>query len=135
MAEFIHKINDNDTLYRGYLEHKLTGTVSNVRLATTLGRGPFGLDTDLEHPIPGFECYVCRAVYEKTIKTRQSLSTSIYQCPPPAKTNDWYSLWQNGKCQVKVFREFVAKGVNFTKGQFEREWLKYFKHDNCDLNW
>ncbi|RZB94455.1 alpha-(1,3)-fucosyltransferase 10 [Asbolus verrucosus] len=107
LAEFLNKINKNDSLYEKFRKHKY-GEIENGFLKNALAKGPFGMTTNRDHPIPAFECFVCQMVYEG-VKTREA--KSVYDCPRPNPRNSWEHHWRFGDCQSKALVNSVKNNV------------------------
>ncbi|KAJ3658097.1 hypothetical protein Zmor_009856 [Zophobas morio] len=104
LANYIHKINANDTLYETFLEHK-SGKVENNFLKSTLRKGRFGVDSDQDDLIPAFECFVCQQIHEGVTKRG---SKSVYDCIEPKEGNSWEYFWQSGDCQSRALVDSVV---------------------------
>uniref|UniRef100_A0A6P7FLX8 Fucosyltransferase n=1 Tax=Diabrotica virgifera virgifera TaxID=50390 RepID=A0A6P7FLX8_DIAVI len=126
LADFIKKVNANDTLYSSFLEHKLSQKISNERLKNEILS---------EHPIPEFECYVCTQIHEnRNFKTR---NMNVYDCPKPVprdtEKNTWDQHWDIGRCQSKALKMLVGKNEPFSEEVFEETWKNLYYNKNCYL--
>ncbi|UJR23117.1 hypothetical protein I4U23_026138 [Adineta vaga] len=133
LADYLHQLNKNDTLYDFYRQFKFTRTISNkTLLARTMSERTWGIHNDRIRGnfINKFECTVCERVH----KTRQDSAIKYqakfedYGCPPPTtfdetaqrveRSGNWYRTYEFTHCQVEVFDEWIKQGnYNFTEKQ------------------
>lgn len=137
MANYIHEVNTNDTLYQLFLEHKLAkNKISNKDFINVFERNI--VTHDYEHLIPAFACYVCDMMLNGRGFAAQK-HNSVYNCPVKqavgSDASSWESHWKMGACEIKAFRHFTEKLriSNFTEAMFANQTIKYFIADNCDL--
>lgn len=107
LAKYIKKVNQDDTLYKTFLEHK-SGKIENTFLKELLSKGPFGIITNQENLISAFECFVCEQIHKGVKKVR---SNDVYKCQRPKKGNSWEYFWEFGDCQSRALVNFVEAGV------------------------
>ncbi|KAJ8946120.1 hypothetical protein NQ318_013170 [Aromia moschata] len=125
VAEKIKMINEDDTTYESFLDHKLKLTVSNELLKKSIL---------YDHPIATFECSVCKEVYEgghyKYTKRRQN----IYNCPKPKvlrTENTWNQHWELGKCQSKALNLLIGRNEPYSPELFDITWKTFLNERNC----
>lgn len=129
LAEYVHKVNKNDSLYETFLLHKLNKNgITNTNLKAAFLKQK---QNNFENPIQGFLCYVC----ENNEKFKYS-TQKIYECPEwqsLTEENPWESHWKMGKCEIKAFKYLTEKLklTNFTKRMFEDQRMKYFIDNDC----
>lgn len=122
VGELINKINQNDTLYESYLEHKLYSKISNSKLYREILQ---------DHPVPSFECYVCERIHQEE-KYKKKPSQNVYKCSKPSTKdhNTWYQHWDIGKCQAKALAYLMEKKVPYSEEEFEEVWREFCYYDH-----
>lgn len=145
LADYLHKLNENNDLYNQHLEHKLAADfenqITNKNLIESMKNRQWGINNDfvkgnfIEH----FECFLCKKIHETPLEPSMVNGTH-YSCPKPRSpltrkpnnTNWWLDQWASGKCEAKIIREFVEQNVhNYTHDYFYNKFLKYFKANLC----
>ncbi|KAK5643436.1 hypothetical protein RI129_007281 [Pyrocoelia pectoralis] len=135
LANYLKYINSNDRLYETYMAHKLSGYIENQLLKDMFKKGSYGIDKNRDFPVPAFECFVCKTVYERSYSTSNK---SVYNCEKPksndpGKENSWISHWKYGKCQAKTLFYFIKSlnVSNYTKEIFNKQIEFYLNNDYC----
>lgn len=145
LADYLHKLNENDDLYNEYLQHKLGGEakkqITNKNLIESMENRQWGINNDfikgnfIEH----FECFVCKKIHKKPLES-STVNITHYNCPKPRSpltrkpnnTNWWLDQWSTGKCEAKIIREIVEQNVhNYTDDYFYNKLFKYFHSNLC----
>lgn len=110
LAEFLKKLDTNDTEYLKYLEFKKKGGVTNERLLDHMEHRPWGIVNGGSSFINGFTCYVCDRLHENLKRQKTGLSTIkhvanqdhfgcprpvLFHYPPPKGTENWErEVWE-----------------------------------------
>ncbi|XP_023029106.2 alpha-(1,3)-fucosyltransferase 10 isoform X1 [Leptinotarsa decemlineata] len=125
VANFINILNKNDTLYESFLGHKLSGRITNSLLEENVLS---------QHPITGFECYVCKRVHENNFEVEHP-KRNVYKCPKPIPQSDeentWNQHWDIGKCQSKALELLLQKGKPYSNDEFEQLWKTFLQERTC----
>lgn len=130
VANYVRSLNENDTLYNEYMEHKLTGKITNLNLLNYFKTGHYGTNTNHDNTVEAFECYVC-----DNHTKRKLIDKNIYNCLEPEVNNSWYYHWKMGKCQAKILNRLINQfGVsNITKETNEKLMMEYvLQNTNCN---
>ncbi|XP_060530322.1 alpha-(1,3)-fucosyltransferase 10 [Cylas formicarius] len=132
LANFIAKVNDNNTLYNALLEHKINGKITNNFLKNNII-----LDSsNSHHSITNFECFICKTIHEMIRETNKNpqkqRKQNIYKCDRPSgKMNTWDQHWDIGKCQAKALKFFLDKNVPYSSDEFDAQWKLFWNQGNC----
>lgn len=139
LAQYILFLNDNDSEYIKYLEHKYnTGApISNNQLIGLINERIY---FDL---IENFECLMCHVTDRGgTIKFANHLhygcKDSVLNYPRMLeniqKDENW-DLWEHsfrqGKCEAYVIRNLIMKNVTYTNEQFITALMKALTEGYC----
>lgn len=118
LADYLHKLLRNDSLYEAHLTHKIHAEITNSKLLSAMDERQWGLD-DLEKGsfIDHFECYVCDQIYynhphfsAKTVYTPKIADVSHVNClePKTVLTNHvnensyWLEEYEKSKAEAEV---------------------------------
>lgn len=125
LADRLHHLNKNDTLYDFYRQFKFTRVIANDSLLpSTMANRTWGIHNDRIRGnfISKFECLVCERAYEirndPTVKYQAKFDD--YGCPPPTTfdaegvrmehAGHWYRTYEYTRCQLEVFEELIKQG-------------------------
>lgn len=126
LVKFINKVNTNDILYNNFLQHKTLSKVSNEFLEKEIIS---------DNVVSAFQCFICEKAYEGALSTNSDLKNieNIYNCPKSAISNKttWHQHWDIGKCQAKVMKMLIEKGVPFESDYFDKIWKKLLLDNDC----
>lgn len=125
LTDFIHTVNDNDTLYRSFLDHKMSSQVQNTFLEKQIKS---------EHSVLAFQCFICENLHESTLsENNQRKSRNIYDCPIIYVSNKttWHQHWDVGKCQAKALKTLLTKNVQYSNQYFDDVWKTFFLKKLC----
>lgn len=148
LAEYLMYLNEDDTEYITYLDHKMkavgdNASISNYQLLKALSERQFTTNSLIEK----FQCYCC---------TRSSQSTSTvdnhlhYNCAKSAtfpkmdefpaatsKTPSNYYAWKHrliqAKCDADLVNWFVTKNRSFSTNEYNTELLARFDDGLCQI--
>ncbi|CAH1159349.1 unnamed protein product, partial [Phaedon cochleariae] len=116
LAKFIEVINQNNTLYNSFLEHKLHSRISNDFIRDNI------LD---QHPVSEFECFVCKKIHQKDYSFGGK-KKNVYDCLKPTarknEENTWDQHWEIGKCQSKALQILRNQGKSYSQKIFQGTW-------------
>lgn len=128
VADFIRILNENDTMYNEYLEHKLIGKIANLKLSRYF-KTAYGRNGNFESTVETFECYVCDNHKKINFPIK-----NVYNCLEPTPNNNWYYHWKIGKCQAKVLNHLInnLRVTNITKYTFDELTLEYLQTNICN---
>jgi hypothetical protein len=131
LANWIHRLNTNNTLYDYYRQFKYTQTIANTSLlARTMSERTWGIHNDRQRGnfINRFECLVCERAHETRINRtiRYQARFDHYGCPPPTTfdthgqllehAGHWYRTYEYTRCQLDVFEDLLRQGnLTFTE--------------------
>ncbi|KAJ8984545.1 hypothetical protein NQ317_006831, partial [Molorchus minor] len=108
VGDMIKKITSNNTLYEGFLEHKL------IQISSMIIRFLFLNVLFVKN-------FIKKNVDADINKKKQS----IYNCPKPDKSqkgNTWYQQWDIGKCQALALKILINKNKPYTLKHFDDTW-------------
>ena len=140
LADFLHTLLRNDTLYEAHLTHKTHGEITNSNLIAAMNERKWGLD-DLEKGsfIDHFECFVCDEIYRSHphLTPRTSYRTRIadvshLSCLEPKtvltntinKNSFWLEEYEKSKTEAEVLGDFLKYNKPFSEDDF---YMKVFK--------
>lgn len=122
LAEYLHKLNEDDILYESHLRHKISSKVDNEHLTSTLLTRVWGIKDDYyeENFVSAFECSVCDRLYDSSRSVVGMVNKNHYNCPAPYSiltrssnfTNWWNEAWRIGSCYGKLIHYLVANNVS-----------------------
>lgn len=118
-------MNENDTLYKSFLDHKIYSKINNVLLKSTVKP---------EDSLFLFQCFICEHVHKGTLIGNATLkNNSIYNCPKSAVNNKttWHQHWEIGRCQSKALTILQGKNKQYSRNNFDKMWKKFFIEGNC----
>ncbi|KAJ8955292.1 hypothetical protein NQ314_006905 [Rhamnusium bicolor] len=124
VANLINKINENDTMYESFLEHKIKSKLSNNLLKEYILE---------DHPITSFECFVCQKMHKNDWYGKYS-DRSIYTCPKPNapdRKNTWNQHWEIGQCQSKALKLLIDRDKPYSIKLFDKTWKTLLYNHNC----
>lgn len=82
LSQHIDELMEDDEMYETYLEHKIKGIISNVRLDHELKTRPYQNDRD--KLFQEFECFICKKVHQiGNISVNHAMTKKHYNCPEP----------------------------------------------------
>ena len=128
LAEWLHQLNSNDTLYDSYRQFKLNRSIEKESLLyRTMAERTWGIHNDRVRGnfISKFECLVCERLHQirqdPTVKYQASFDH--YGCPAPVtfdgngqlreRSGHWYRTYEFVRLQVEIFDEWIQQG-NYT---------------------
>ncbi|XP_053559192.1 alpha-(1,3)-fucosyltransferase 10 [Bombina bombina] len=147
LAQFIKRLDGNDTLYMEFLDWKLRNHISNKNLISAMKNRKWGVqDVMQDNYVDAFECMVCSKVWdnirlqEKGLRIRQWNADSTHlTCPEPetfpflpestAKStmrDMWKPSFQQSIKEAKALRLLVDRNRNFSSQEF---WNLVFKNE------
>jgi hypothetical protein len=114
LANWIHRLNTNNTLYDYYRQFKYTQTIANTSLlARTMSERTWGIHNDRQRGnfINRFECLVCERAHETRINR-----TIRYHGQLLEHAGHWYRTYEYTRCQLDVFEDLLRQGnLTFTE--------------------
>ncbi|XP_011301914.1 alpha-(1,3)-fucosyltransferase 10 isoform X2 [Fopius arisanus] len=137
LAEFLHQLMKNDTLYEQYLSHKLIHEIRNDRLLENLRKRPKGLFSVFEYYLRNFECQVCEKIHRNESRT---VSKEEYNCEKPSEKfnynrkivkNSWIDVWNIEKCGGKLLTEYLLKNQSVKSTEFNAKKMEMHKENKC----
>ncbi|GLH12808.1 Alpha-(1,3)-fucosyltransferase B [Gryllus bimaculatus] len=149
LAEFLLAVNDNNSLYNSFLDHKLKDIderISNVKLMTVLSERKWGVGDDFEggNMVEHFECFVCQMVArrnsDEVFNGKFIANISHYNCPLPLspitlkrnESNWWIDQWKLGHCEAEVLKQLMDENrIMYTKEEFYSVVKKLMYQNKC----
>ncbi|XP_046667294.1 alpha-(1,3)-fucosyltransferase 10 isoform X2 [Homalodisca vitripennis] len=139
LAQYLHRLNNNDDEYNSYLSHKLTSEVTNSLLIQTMEEREWDVEWSerggfVEH----FACFICKKAHGP--RSVAIATGEHYSCPVPEsilsrapnRSNYWLNSWFYGACEAQVARQFVDSGVaNFTHQEYKDALLQQVIQGKC----
>jgi alpha-1,3-fucosyltransferase 10 len=155
LADFIHRLNQNDTEYDEYLTFKKKNGVTNKVLVDLLSKRGWGINNDRIRGsyIDHFECMVCNQLHENVEKRKRGeaivpkqASKEHYGCPKPYtfseegvlledsyknkpawKESTFVTSYEISNAEQKIFFEkyYSENNFNFTYKSLRKEALDY----------
>lgn len=125
ITDFIYKVNDNDTLYNTFLDHKIYSQVQNKFLEKQI---------QSDNSISAFQCFICQNLHENTFnKSKRKEIRNIYNCSELFVSNKttWHQHWEVGKCQSKALKTLMKKNIPFSSDYFDEMWKKFYLIKLC----
>lgn len=147
LAQYLHKLLLNDTLYDSHLQHKNEHLITNMNLIQSMRDRKWGINNDFERGnfIEHFECYVCDQLISRNsfqedvpIPRRTQANLSHYGCPEPqsvltGKVNPksfWVEEWNKARVEAEVLHRLVSTPPGlFTSDQFFAEVIERLQDD------
>ena len=86
LATYLQNLNENDSEYEKFLEHKLKGRIDNEKLIGAMEKRVWGINNDPERInfIENFECGVCNALHKRRKESNIYVAdTRHYGCKYP----------------------------------------------------
>lgn len=134
LADYLHTLLRNDSLYETHLTHKIHGEITNSKLISAIDERQWGLD-DLDKGsfIDHFECYVCDQIYyhhphltSKTVYTPKIADVSHINCPEPKTvlTNHvnedsyWLEEYEKSKTEAEVLGDSLKNNKVVGEDEF-----------------
>lgn len=86
LAQYLKALDGDDAEYARFLEYKLPGRVTNIRLLEAMRDREWGVN-DMSRPnyLNGFECFVCDRENERLVATRAHRRAPKKNPLPPAR--------------------------------------------------
>ncbi len=118
LANYLNKLNKNDTEYEKYLKYKKPGGVKNQVLLDLMSKRKWGINNDRQKGsfIDHFECLICERMHENLERKKNGRPKAIYQaslahygCPMPYTFTESGEALNENKTHLKDFRESTFK--------------------------
>jgi len=90
LSDYLKKLDENDEEYESYLQHKITGLISNDHLKEAVTRRQWGVSVDDVAAIGSFvsdyECFLCDRLHDSVKKASSGRDSKLshYGCPEPS---------------------------------------------------
>ncbi|XP_063882209.1 alpha-(1,3)-fucosyltransferase 10-like [Scylla paramamosain] len=134
LADYLHLLLRDDSLYEAHLTHKTRGEITNLKLIAAMNERQWGLD-DLERGsfIDHYECFVCDEIYRSHphLTSRTSYETKIadtrhYGCPEPKtvltdninEKSYWLEEYEKSKTEAEVLSNLLKYNKPFSEDEF-----------------
>lgn len=147
LAEHLMYLNEDDSEYITYLDHKLkpvadNASISNYELLKAFKERKFTTNSLIDE----FQCYCCKRTSQSTL-TANHLH---YNCPKSpifpkmdefaartAQTPSNYDSWKlrliQAKCDADLVNWFVTKNRSFTTKEYNTELLARYDDGLCEI--
>lgn len=143
VAAAIKKIDSDDVVYEGFLDHKIHGRVSNKRLLTAIKQRKWGMN-DATKPsfVEEFECLVCSRVWKKLespSNARFIANASHYSCELPQgilkeqSGKFWGELYRQAKTEARILQNLLQKNVAFGEQDLQNKILSSLQAHTSSL--
>ncbi|XP_032665771.1 alpha-(1,3)-fucosyltransferase B [Odontomachus brunneus] len=142
LANFLHKLVENNSAYEEYLHHKLGEReyrVTNDRLLHFLERRPAGVSNEFGNYVEAFECFICEQIQNNRKSQVDIVTERQYNCPLPRdpitsetdKQNWWIDKWNIEKCGAKLLAHYATNNISFNINHFDKQKMHMYDNGEC----
>lgn len=148
LAEHLMYLNEDDSEYITYLDHKLkpfddNASISNYELLKALNERQYTINTLIDK----FECYCCSRTTHSTLTVANQLHYNCAKSPTFPKMDEFvtanaqtpsnYDSWKHrliqAKCDADLVNWFVTKNRSFTTEEYNTELLERYNGGLCEI--
>lgn len=128
LAEYMHRLRKNESLYEAYRRHK-RDVITNQRLAETLNERAWVVHDGMSghNYVEAFQCGVCERLWDirEGKATPRWANSTHYGCPRPvallgaeSEASWWAEQWDHAATEAAVLRQSVLAGQALSRDQF-----------------